>query len=115
MKRSLAAVVACCVSSCVSDGVTATRPPAEAHPRPVPVARNAVDVARSAYLALRCRDIGRVDVRLDQDGRPHVIEVNPLPGLAPRYSDVCKMTESLGWPHTRVIAAVLDPAIRRRP
>lgn len=74
-----------------------------------------VDVARSAYLALRCRDIGRVDVRLDQDGRPHVIEVNPLPGLAPRYSDVCKMTESLGWPHTRVIAAVLDPAIRRRP
>ncbi len=72
-----------------------------------------VDVARRAFLALRCRDMGRVDVRLDADGDPQVLEVNPLPGLAPRYSDVCKMTESLGWPHTKLIDHILQPAIAR--
>ena len=42
-----------------------------------------VDIAVAAYGALGCRDWGRVDVRLDRDGTPHVIEVNPLPGIMP--------------------------------
>ena len=77
------------------------------------LAQQLVRVARSAYHALGCRDIGRVDVRLDDGGTPQVIEVNPLPGLAPRYSDVCKMTESLSWSHPELIARVLEPALER--
>ena len=77
------------------------------------LAQHVVRVARRAYHALGCRDIGRVDVRLDDHGNPQVIEVNPLPGLAPRYSDVCKMTESLGWSHPELIARILEPALGR--
>ena len=42
-----------------------------------------VSIAVAAYGALGCRDWGRVDVRLDGNGTPHVIEVNPLPGVIP--------------------------------
>lgn len=72
-----------------------------------------IAIARRAYHALSCRDICRVDVRLDGGGKPQVLEVNPLPGLAPRYSDICKMTESLGWSHSMLIARLLAPTLKR--
>lgn len=71
-------------------------------------------VARRAFHALECRDVSRVDVRLDRKAQPCVLEVNPLPGLAPLYSDICKMTEALGWPHAQVISRILNPALARR-
>ncbi len=80
---------------------------------PTALSEEIIALARRAYHALSCRDIGRVDVRLDGNGRPQVLEVNPLPGLAPRYSDVCKMTEALGWTHPELISELMAPALKR--
>lgn len=55
--------------------------PAELDPE---VERRCVDVATRAFEALECRDYGRVDLRLDADGRPWVIEVNPNCDLHPQ-------------------------------
>jgi D-alanine-D-alanine ligase len=44
-------------------------------------------VSLAAYRALGCRDWSRLDVRLDAAGVPHVIEVNPLPGILPDPAD----------------------------
>ena len=44
---------------------------------------------RATFMALGCRDVARVDLRLTEGGRVYVIEVNPLPGLTPNYSDLC--------------------------
>ena len=37
-------------------------------------------VSRSTFMALGCRDVARVDLRMTADGKVYVIEVNPLPG-----------------------------------
>ena len=41
------------------------------------------DIAVRSYRALECRDLARVDVRLDSSGIPNFLEINPLPGLSP--------------------------------
>jgi D-alanine-D-alanine ligase len=40
-----------------------------------------------AFRVLRCRDWCRIDVRLDENGVPHIIELNPLPGILPNPDD----------------------------
>ena len=50
-------------------------------------ARELERVTLAAYRATGCRDWGRVDLRLDAAGVPHVVEVNPLPGVLPNPAD----------------------------
>ena len=65
------------------------------------------EVALAAWRVLRCRDGGRADVRLDQDGQPRFIEVNPLAGIRPGYSDLCFIADFAG--------ALLSAADRQIP
>jgi D-alanine-D-alanine ligase len=50
---------------------------------PAPVAERLRELARLAFDRTGCRDYARVDVRLDGDLRPWVLEVNPNPDIAP--------------------------------
>lgn len=84
--------------------------PADLEP---PLADELRRVALASFEALGCRDVGRVDLRLDADGVPNFVEVNPLPGLAPGFSDLCVIAESEGMDHAALIAAILEPALRR--
>lgn len=69
--------------------------------------------ARAAFRALGCVDVGRVDLRLGKDGVPYVLEVNPLPGLSPGYSDLCRQAEAGGWTYTQLVNGILDAALER--
>ncbi len=69
-----------------------------------------------AYSVLRCRDWCRIDVRLDAAGRPHILEVNPLPGVLPRPEDnSCfpKSARAAGMSYPQLINEVLDIACKR--
>jgi D-alanine-D-alanine ligase len=47
------------------------------------LARQIEQTVLAAYRVLRCRDWARIDVRCDARGVPHILEVNPLPGVLP--------------------------------
>ncbi len=82
-------------------------PPAEA--------KAASDVALAAWRILRCRDGGRADIRCDGLGRPHFIEVNPLAGLRPDYSDMCFIAKREGLSYQQLIGKIMDSFMRRYP
>lgn len=63
---------------------------------------------------LGCRDFARIDFRINGNGRPYFIEINPLPGLG-TYSDLVIMTAKLGWSHENLINTVLEAALERYP
>jgi D-alanine-D-alanine ligase len=69
--------------------------------------------ARGAFRALDCRDVSRIDFRLDGAGRVAFVECNPLPGLTPRFSDMCLIAEAAGMDFRTLIGEILAPAIHR--
>lgn len=71
------------------------------------------DIARRSYIALGCRDVARVDLRLDHHGRVNFIECNPLPGLTPGWSDLCIIANSASLSYAALIGEILAPALQR--
>jgi D-alanine-D-alanine ligase len=71
------------------------------------------EVALGAYRALSCRDAGRVDLRCDENGEPCFLEVNPLPGLNPVYSDLPILSGLAGIPYDQLLGSIVDAAGRR--
>lgn len=69
--------------------------------------------ARDIYEALECRDFSRIDFRLSDDGTLYFIEINPLPGLAPGYSDYPMLAEYCGTDYRTLILSVLNCALAR--
>ena len=69
----------------------------------------------ATFRVIGCLDVARVDFRLDaQDGnRPYILEVNPLPGLNPEYSDLCIEAAADGWSYPQLINRILDLAAER--
>ncbi|PRQ09889.1 D-alanine--D-alanine ligase family protein [Enhygromyxa salina] len=70
-------------------------------------------VAKGVFTALGCRDVARVDLRLDANGRVCFIECNPLPGLSPGFSDMCVIAEKAGIDYRTLVGEILAPALRR--
>jgi D-alanine-D-alanine ligase len=69
--------------------------------------------ARECFSALGCRDVARVDFRMDAEGRIFFIEANPLPGLAPGWSDLVLIAQAAGIEYRQLIGEILSFAIRR--
>jgi D-alanine-D-alanine ligase len=70
-------------------------------------------IARATFWALDCRDVARVDLRMDADGRIYVLEVNPLPGLTPDYSDLVLIAKAIGMEYDQLIAEIMVGGLRR--
>jgi D-alanine-D-alanine ligase len=73
------------------------------------------ELALQAYRTLGCRDAGRVDLRADEYGRLHFLEVNPLAGLHPTHSDLPILAGLAGWPYERLISEIIASALERKP
>ena len=70
-------------------------------------------VALAAWRGMGCRDGGRVDLRMDEQGVPHVLEINPLPGLNPERSDLPILCGMASIPYQELIAGIVHSALSR--
>jgi D-alanine-D-alanine ligase len=69
-------------------------------------------LALKVYKSVECKDFGRVDFRVDNDGKPYVLEINPLPSLS--TEDVFKLiAESIGITYEQMIGKILQSALKR--
>lgn len=74
------------------------------------------DTVLRTYNTLRCRDWSRIDVRLDKNDIPNIIEVNPLPGILPNPEEnSCfpKAARTAGYNYSDMINLVLLEAAKR--
>ena len=78
-------------------------------------AKAAGDIALAAWVCLRCRDGGRIDIRYDANGKPQFIEVNPVAGLRPEYSDMCFIAAREGVSYQELIGKIMASFEKRYP
>ncbi|MCX5696776.1 MAG: ATP-grasp domain-containing protein [Candidatus Omnitrophica bacterium] len=70
------------------------------------------DLAVRTYNAVECRDFGRVDFRVDSDGKPFVLEINPLPSLS--TEDVFMLlAKTIGITYEEMLDKILKAALKR--
>jgi D-alanine-D-alanine ligase len=67
-------------------------------------------ICLAAWRLLGCRDGGRLDVRCDREGRPQIMEINPLAGMHPEHSDLPMIATAEGMPYVELVRRIVDSA-----
>ncbi|MBU1125067.1 MAG: ATP-grasp domain-containing protein [Candidatus Omnitrophica bacterium] len=71
-----------------------------------------MNLAIQTYESVECRDFGRVDFRVDSEGRPYVLEINPLPSLS--TEDVFPLAaKAIGSSYEEMMGKILRVALAR--
>lgn len=69
-------------------------------------------LAVQTYKAVDCQDFGRVDFRVDNEDKPYVLEINPLPSLS-RDDVFMTVAEHLGISYEDIVGRILSAALKR--
>jgi D-alanine-D-alanine ligase len=80
---------------------------------PRPLERRCIEVALAAFEALECRDYGRVDLRVDKEGQPYVIDINPNCDLHPQ-AGFARAAEAAGLSYAELALHLVELAWERR-
>ncbi len=73
---------------------------------------NVERAARGAYDAIGLRDYGRIDMRVDHNDVPWVIDVNPNPDISPD-AGVARSGRKVGLSYPQLIAKIAHTAYDR--
>jgi D-alanine-D-alanine ligase len=79
---------------------------------PAEVSVRVAEAALSAHTALGLRDLSRVDLIVDGDGRPHVLGVNVSPGMT-ETSLLPLAVQAVGWDIGKVLASLVGRSVAR--
>lgn len=64
-----------------------------------------------AYDVLGCSEMARVDVKLDEDGVPNIIELNAIPALEEGYAHYPLMAAEAGYDMPALVEKLVDEAV----
>lgn len=78
-----------------------------------PTKKKVEEIAAQAFDAMNCRDYARVDIRLDKDNNPFVIEVNPNPDIS-IDSGFARAAAASGLNYTDLLCAIANFALQRK-
>ncbi len=79
---------------------------------PATLRERLMQLALQTYEAVECRDFGRVDFRVDNDGNPYVLEINPLPSLS--TADVFPLVaREVGLTYEAILGRIIESAWKR--
>jgi D-alanine-D-alanine ligase len=87
---------------------------------PAPLREEQIDelnwLTAATFRVTGCLDVARVDFRFDEsdNDKPYILEINPLPGLNPHYSDLVIEARANGWRYEKLINRILHEAIERQ-
>lgn len=70
-----------------------------------------MEMSKKIFKILDCKDIGRIDIRLSENGTPYFIEANPLPSLAFDAS-VAEAAKTKGLSYKNLIDMIIKSSIR---
>jgi D-alanine-D-alanine ligase len=77
------------------------------------LAKKALQTARLAWDTLaRSQGYGRVDLRINEQGDVHVLEVNPNPDLS-SDAGLARMGRARGWDYDTLVHRIVDEALQR--
>src|SRR5204862_4712560 len=79
---------------------------------PAKVANEVRRVALRAWQVVDGHGYGRVDLRIDADGQPWILEVNPNPDIAPD-AGLARMAGVAGIPYSALIREICQMGIAR--
>lgn len=71
------------------------------------------EIALKVWRGLGCMDGGRVDLKMDSNGIPNFIEVNPLAGLNPAVSDFPILSALFGMTYEELIKNIMESSLRK--
>ena len=75
-----------------------------------------VEIAMKTFNVLNCKDVCRIDIRLDKNDMPRVLEVNPIPGLIPNpdaHSCLPEAARAAGYSYDQLICTILWYGLER--
>jgi len=75
------------------------------------LAARLVRTAEAAWRAMQGKGYGRVDLRVDAEGKPWVLEVNPNPDLTDE-AGLSRMGRAAGWDYPELVRRIAEVALR---
>lgn len=82
---------------------------------PAPISQRLADrlarIAEAAWRTMHGKGYGRVDFRVDDTGRPWVLEVNPNPDLTDE-AGLSRMGRAMGWEYPELVRRIAEVALR---
>lgn len=82
---------------------------------PAPISQRLADrlgrTAEAAWRVMQGKGYGRVDLRVDDTGRPWVLEVNPNPDLTDE-AGLSRMAKAAGWEYAELVRRIAETALR---